>query len=173
MSQDNLQNLPMPHPDNAPNGLTGTQRLPTAEELAIINSAAKDYFYLQVTYTDQDEVKTGYISQYVDGGTWSNYVIITDAPQTQFLALPGGQWLSNVNESSPLFLCVTASPRYWVYLSNYYTDVKWNIENGKLFCDSAPGAAGCQANKPSGPDRVLWVTFNTEHVLRDCKMIPA
>ena len=178
MSQDNLQNFPVPNPDNAPAGPTGNQRQLSAEESALASSNnSGEWFHLQVTYTDGGKTATGYITQYMGGAMyWDSYIIITDTPQTKFKS-DSGAWLSDANQvtykNAPFYLCVTAGPRYWVYLSNHYTDVKWWVAEGKLYNNYADGPAGCVPQDPPFYNRQLWVCFNAGNALSNCKMIPA
>lgn len=178
MSQDSSQDFPAPNPDDSLTGPTGTQRDLSEEDSASISSAPGEWFYLQVTYTDKGKTAQGYITQYISGAMyWDSYIIITDKPQTKFKNVDSGSWISDVTQvtykNPPFYLCVTAKPRYWVYLSNYYTNVKWWIADGKLYNNSAPGPAGCVPQDPPFYSRQLWVCFNAGNSLSDCKAIPA
>lgn len=178
MSQENSQNFPVPNPDDAPTGPTSTERQLASEESALVSGISGEWFYLQVTYTDGDKTAQGYISQYSAGSMyWDSYIIITDAPTTKFKRVESGQWLSDVSnityKKPPFYLCVSASPRYWAYLSNYYTEVKWWIADGKLYSNYADGPAGCVPQDPPFYSRQLWVCFNAANPLYDCKPIPA
>ncbi|WP_321963609.1 hypothetical protein [Paraburkholderia sp. J7] len=178
MSQDNSQNFPVPSPDNAPAGPTGTQRQLAAEESALISRSSREWFYLEVTYTDGGKTAKGYLSQYTGGAMyWDSYVIITDTPQTKFRSVESGAWESDASQvtykNPPFYLCVTAGPRYWVYLSNYYIDVKWWLAEGKLYNSYAGGPAGCVPQDPPFYSRQLWACFNSDNPLVDCKAIPA
>jgi hypothetical protein len=177
MSQDNPQNFPVSNPDNAPSGPTVTRRQLSKEESALVSGSSK-WFYLQVTYTDGEKTAQGYISQYTGGAMyWDSYIIITDAPQTKFQSDESGYWLSDASavtyKNPPFYLCVTAGPRYWVYLSNSYTNIKWWIADGKLYNDYVDGPAGCVPQEPPFYTRQLWVCFNAANPLYDCKPIPA
>lgn len=177
MSQDNPQNFPVPNPDDAPTGPTETPRQITAEESALVSGISEEWFYLQATYTDRGQTATGYVSQYRNGAMyWDSYIIITAAPQTAFKRVGSGQWLcdskSVTYKDPPFYLCVTAGPRYWVYLSNYYTYVKWWIADGKLHNDYVGGPAGCVPQHPTFYDRQLWACYNSGNPLNDCKAIP-
>ena len=178
MSHDTPQTFPVPNPDNALTGPTGTPRQLSAEESDLVNGNSGEWFYLQVTYTDGNKTATGYISRYTNGAMyWDSYIIITDTPQTKFKSVGSGQWLTDVSEvtykSPPFYLCVTAAPRYWVYLSNYYTSVKWWIAGGQLHNDYVGGPAGCVPQDPPFYSRQLWTCYNAGHSLSDCKAIPA
>ena len=178
MSQDNLHNFPVPSPDNAPAGPTGTQHQLSAEESALASSCPGEWFHIEVTYTDGGKAAKGYLSQYASGAMyWDSYIIITDTPQTKFKRVDSGAWESDVSQvtykNPPFYLCVTAGPRYWVYLSNNYIDIKWWIANGKLYNSYANGAAGCVPQDPPFYSRQLWVCFNSGNDLYDCKIIPA
>lgn len=159
-------------------GPTGTPRQLSAEESALVSGTSAEWFYLKVTYTDGGKAATGYISQYTRGAMyWDSYIIITDTPQTKFKNVGDGQWLSDASnltyKSPPFYLCVTAAPRYWIYLSNHYTDVRWWVADGKLYNDYARGPAGCVPQEPPFYDRQLWACFNAADPLYDCKAIPA
>jgi hypothetical protein len=179
MSQDNSQNFPVPNPDDAITGPTGTQRRQlSAEESTLASSSTGEWFHLQVTYTDGNKTGRGYVTQYKGGAMyWDSYIIITDTPQTKFKIESSGAWLSDASQVTykdpPFYLCVTAGPRYWGYLSNYYTNIKWWVSgDGKLYNNYADGPAGCVPNDPPFYSRQLWVCFNSGNALTDCKMIP-
>jgi hypothetical protein len=167
--------FPTPGPDHAPTGPTGSPRLLSAEESALVGAA--EWFYLQVTYTDNGNTSQGYLSQYVAGAMyWDSYIIITGSPQTKFKSVGSGQWLSDVQsvtyKNPPFYLCVTSGPRFWIYLSNYYTSVRWWLNNGQLFNDYANGPAGFEPQDPPFYNRQLWACFNGQG-LSNCKKIPA
>jgi len=143
----------------------------------LVSGIAADWFYIQVTYTDNGKTAQGYLSQYVGGAMyWDSYVIITANPQTKFKQEGGGRWVSDVKnityKNPPFYLCATAGPRFWVYLSNYYTDVRWWIDAGQLYNDHVSGPAGFEPQDPPFYSRQLWVCFNGLH-LSDCKIVPA
>jgi len=177
MPDNDPNKFPALDPDNAPTGPTGSPRQLSAKESDLVSGIAADWFYIQVTYTDNGKTAQGYLSQYVGGAMyWDSYVIITANPQTKFKQEGGGRWVSDVKnityKNPPFYLCATAGPRFWVYLSNYYTDVRWWIDAGQLYNDHVSGPAGFEPQDPPFYSRQLWVCFNGLH-LSDCKIVPA
>jgi hypothetical protein len=174
-----MNNFPIPSPDDAPTGPIGSaRRVLSAEEEALVKGGTEEWFHLQVTYTDKEKTAQGFISQYLSGAMyWDSYIIITDSPQTKFKSVGSGQWLSDAQDVTykkpPFYLCVTAGPRYWVYLSNYYTNVRWWVKDGQLYNDYVGGPAGFEPQDPPFYSRQLWAGFNKGKLLRDCKIIPA
>lgn len=178
MSQDNPHNFPVPSPDNAPTGPIGSHRTLSAEESALASSGSGEWFYVEVTYTDGGKTHKGYLSQYTGGAMyWDSYMIITNKPQTKFKRVASGAWLSDASsvtyKNPPFYMCITAAPRYWVYLSNHYIDIKWWINDGKLYNSYVDGPAGCVPQDPPFYSRQLWVCFTGENPIYDCKAIPA
>jgi hypothetical protein len=178
MSQDDPQDFPAPSPDNSPTGPTGTQRQLTADEVTLISQSSEEWFYLEVTYIDKGKSAKGYLSQYSAGAMyWDSYIIITDTPATKFKRVESGAWVSDVSQvtykNPPFYLCVTAGPRYWIYLSNNYTDVKWWTSGGQLYNSYVDGPADCVPQDPPFYSRQLWACYDGNNPLSSCQAVPA
>ena len=178
MTEITAHEFPAPNPDEALSGPSGSPRELSAEESALVTAVDSEWFYIEVTYTDNGKTAQGYLSQYAGGAMyWDSYVIITSNQQTKFKREGSGQWKSDVSrvtyKDPPFYLCVTAGARFWVYLSNYYTNVKWWVAKGQLFNDYVGGPAGFEVQDPPFYTRQLWAGFNKGQLLSDVKLIPA
>src|SRR5690348_12318015 len=165
MPDNDPNQFPVPNPDNALSGPTGSPRRLSTEKSAFAKSVGARWFYVQVTYKDQGNTAQGYLSQYTSGAMyWDSYIIITPNPQTKFQVQAPGAWLSDAQsvtyKNPPFYLCVTSGPRYWVYLSNYYTDVQWEIVGPSLACSYVGGSGGFVPQDPPFYSRQLWACFD-------------